>query len=153
MTFVETILILALMVMTGCGAVSVYVFLQQRKVFSEIDRLRVVFQDLLSIQERNFADLRAESRNRQDDDSRIKLPSDPSSTSLTDTRTPSYRKTEISVESGEYQESVEMARKKKQVWNLADSGMTVEEISRQIQLPSGQVDVILNMRHLGEGGG
>jgi hypothetical protein len=152
MTPLYTVLFLALTVMTGCGAVCVLLILRQRRIIAEIDRLKNVFQDFLSVQERNLHSLRMEIRTQNNTDY---LPRRTVSSSLSSTETGRENNPTTSPpdEAKEYQESVEMIRKKKQVWDLADSGLDVEEISRQSRLPSGQVDVILNMRHLDDDGG
>ena len=151
MTPFYTVLLLALSIMTGCGAVCVFLIFQQRKLKEEIDRLKIIFQDFLSIQEHNLKNLKAEIRSQAAGFPKAgrsgSLPD-----SLADTGMEGYSPTPVHDESDVCQEPKDMTWKKKQVWDLADSGLDIEEIARRSQIPSGQVNVILNMRHLGEGG-
>lgn len=151
MTPFYTVLLLALSIMTGCGAVCVFLIFQQRKLKEEIERLKIIFQDFLSIQEHNLKNIKAEIRSHDTGFPRAGR-SGPLPASLADAGGASHSPTPAPEESDVYQEPKDMTWKKKQVWDLADSGLDIEEIARRSQIPSGQVDVILNMRHLGEGG-
>jgi hypothetical protein len=147
MTPFYTVLLLALSIMTGCGAVCVFLIFQQRKLKGEIDLLNIIFQDFLSIQEHNLKNLKAEIRSQD-----AGFPRAERSAFLPDKGMEGDSPTPTPDESNVYQEPKDMTWKKKQIWDLADSGLDIEEIARRAQIPSGQVDVILNMRHLGEGG-
>lgn len=110
--------------------------------------MKAVFQDFLTLQEKSIEELRADLRRVKASESSTAIRS---LEGLAPNEGPgsghSSSNREYSVdESLEYRESVEVALRKKQVWDLADAGCSPEEIAKKMQLPIGQVDVMLNMR-------
>ena len=87
---------------------------------SEIQQLRQVVQDLISLQEYRFAKLKAEIGVPQSTISGRPAPSTPS--------------------------LPEVAERKKYIWGLSEKGVPTEEIARRMNLPYGQVEVLLNMK-------
>jgi hypothetical protein len=151
MTPLYTFFILALAVMVGCGTLSIISIIRQRKISMEIYHLKCVFQDFLTMQERSMGEIRGEMRSLGLYPTEVKKNVESTIPwSNSDMQAPSRGSTLN--DSIEYQESQEISLKKKQVWDMANLGWNVEEISRQSQLPPGQVDVILNMRAITESG-
>jgi len=87
---------------------------------SDIQQLRQVVQDLISLQEYRFTKLKAEINAPQSTISGRPAPSTPS--------------------------LPEVAERKRYIWGLAEKGVSTEEIARRMSLPYGQVEVLLNMK-------
>jgi hypothetical protein len=139
-------LVLALIV--GCIVLCFRMFSKQQEAEKEIRQLKEVLQAFISIQERNIAELRAE----------LQVPSGhPGKSVPSPAPDRSMERKERSEDlTGQgallYTESQEKAQRRRYVWELADQGLSVEEIARRTQLPLGQIDVILNMRGISQEG-
>lgn len=97
---------------------------KQVKAHEEILRMKRVIEDLVSVHERNIANLRAELG----------------------VVGPSKR-----IVSTSRPKTMEALERKKHIWNLAEKGLSPDEITRRMNMPRGQVDLLLNMRTYANG--
>ena len=141
------ILGLILALLCGCVAACVQIYFRQQESEKEIRQLKEVLQAFLSIQERNIAEIRAELQS---------APAPPAKKTSGPGPGSAAEKKNLAEEPGPgdllYAESQEKAQRRRYVWELADQGLSVEEIARRTQLPLGQIDVILNMRGISQEG-
>jgi len=135
-------LLLALAVMVGCLAVCFLIFTRQRDLWGEVNQLKEILQAFISIQERNIIELRTEIKSMGGlaRENHVGRPADRNQ------ERESFQGDAPGKDSSIYAESQEKAQRRRFVWELADQGLSMEEIARRTQLPLGQVDVILNMR-------